>query len=310
MASIGGSVYSVSVNGVVSLVHAGDAGSVWDFEQMQDSTGADYIWFTNRVNSAFKWDGINPATQWMNLPNGSMVRVWKNRMCISGVSSFPQRLFFSDIGNPEAPTGGYGNNWIDFRTSDDDLDPITWLEVLDEDLIVFKKRSVWQVFNSATFENRRIGSPGCEGQFQSCELEGRVYYWSRIGMYSTDGISVRFEGENVEPWIQSKLNFAAIDKVRLCAARDRRVFAAVPAEGSFENNYVLEMIPHMRRQRGDGRTTSPWMVHDYKASSLCTFRPNDVDGLFAGASDTNKIHQLFIGSTDDGNTISSFWFGA
>jgi hypothetical protein len=49
------------------------------------------------------------------------------------------------------------------------------------------------------------------------------------------------------------------------------------------------------------------MFHDLPVESMCTFRPVNTDLIYAGASDTNKIHRLFDGLNDEGVAISAFW---
>lgn len=310
LASIDGDIYTIGTTGVYGLVFNGAASTIWSFEQGQDASNNDLLWCMNGSDNPKKIDTSAAVADWANTPpNGTMLRMWKNRMCIAGTTAFPQRLYYSDIGNPESPAATYGTNFIDIKTTDDDLDPITWLEVIGDYLIVFKKQSVWQIFDSNSFANQRLGTPGCEGRFMSCVSEGRCYFFHRSGVWSTSGTdSPVFESESIEPYITENLNYTQISKVRMASSRDRRVFVALPFGASTHNSNLLELVPYLRRARREGGRASngAWTVHDYNVSSLCTFRPVFVDTLI-GADTTSGLMTLFNGANDNGATIEAWW---
>jgi hypothetical protein len=229
-------------------------------------------------------------------------------------------LFFSDIANPESPASTYGTNWIDIKSAEDDTDPITWLDVVQDTLIVFKKRSVWAVFDPVNFSNRRIGSPGCEDRFQSVELYGVLFYLCRDGIYSVDPNTYpEYESRNLGPIFQGVgnpvgiINPAAWSTARLAASRDRRLFVALPIGSSTVNNLLLEGVPDLRGiTHVSGRRITgdmPWMPHDFPCASLATFRSVNTDDLVAGDSGAAELHKLFSGTNDDGAAITSYWMG-
>lgn len=310
MMSINGTIYSCSTGGVLTSIFAGTAGTIWSFEQAQDSTNVDFLWCLNGVDTPQKISTGGVASTWGGGPPvGSMQRLWKNRMCVAGRASFPQRLYYSDIGNPELPVTQYGTNFIDIKTTDDDEDPITWLEVIGDHLIVFKKQSVWQVFDSNSFANQRLGGPGCEGRFMSSVNEGRCYFFHRSGVWSTGGAdSPVYESEAIENFITDNLNYGEIARVRVASSRDRRVFVALPFLDSDQNNRVLELVPYLRRARREGARASngAWTAHDYNVSCMATFRPVDTD-LLMGADTVSGVMRLFTGLNDNGTAIDAWW---
>lgn len=309
--SIDGDIYSCDTGGVLTSRFDGTAGKVWCFEAMQDSAGADYLWAMNGTDTPKKFTTGFVASDWADSPpNGTMIRVWRNRMIVSGVAANPQRLFYSNTGDPESPAASFGDNWIDIRTSDDDLDPITWLEILGDTLLVFKKRSVYAIYDPVSFSFRRIGSPGCEDRFQSAVVGGNAYFFARDGVYATQGINVSYESDAINNWFPDHLNFAHLSKARMAASRDRRLYLAVPTEASY-NDRLLELLPDLRaRIRPQGRpviTSGPWVIHDLPVASMATFRPVNVDVLIGADANASKLHTLFEGTDDDGVAISSFW---
>jgi hypothetical protein len=308
--SIDGDIYSCDTSGVLTLLFNGGPGSTWAFEQAEDVSSVDTLWCLDGSN-AKRITSAGVVSNWGGAPpTGTMMRLWKNRMCVAGLSTFPQRLFYSDIANPELPnTGHWGTNFIDIKTTDDDEDPITWLEVIGDYLLVFKKQSIWQVYDSNSFANQRLGGPGCEGRFMSCVSEGRCYYFHRSGVWSTSGSDTPvYEAEAIENYITDNLNHVHIEKARVTASRDRRIFVALPFGAATSNNRLLELVPYLRRSRREGARASngAWTVHDYQVSTLATFRPQDVDVLIAGDT-TEGLMQLFDGINDDGVAIEARW---
>lgn len=317
MASINGSVYSVSTGGALTLRFAGTVGTVWSFAQFVDSTGADKIYMQNGVDAPQKWDGVTGSTvAWTatvgSIPNGGILFVWRNRLCVSGVAVTSQRLFLSQFGDADAATAAY--TFLDMRGPDDEMDAITNLNVLGDRLYVFKNRSVWVIADPATLANRRLGQPGCTGRFQSDVCEDKLYWFNEQGLWSTGGVAVALETGSITNYFPANLNFAQISKVRVLATRDSypRILLALPVNGSAVNNVLLELVPHINFRRIGGRRyllLPAFMVHSLDCASLCNYKPASQWGIFAGATAANKIHQLFVPgvTTDDGNTIVAHW---
>ena len=314
LASIDGDIYSMTPDSgsrVLTQRFNGTSGKTWDIETATDGSGNDRAWFLNGTDAAQKWDGATGTTSaWANSPpNGTMLRVWKNRMCIAGVAANPQRLFFSDIGNPEAPSAAYGTNWVDIKSTEDDLDPITWFEVLSDFLIIFKRQSVWAVFDSTTFSNRRIGSPGCEGRFQSVETQGRVWFLNRQGIWTTDGEEAPDIQSSLLSPLFSQMPAAQVSKARMGTTPGGSVLTAIPVGAVTANNRVIEINPQGHKMSDGAR---PAFIHDYPVSSFATFRPSvggieQADSTVAGDSGATKLHTLFSGLSDDGVAINSYW---
>lgn len=308
--SIDGDIYTATTAGALTSRFDGTAGTVWCFEQATAATGTQFLWAMNGTDNNKAISTALAVADWGGTPpKGTMMRLWKDRMIVSGVAAFPQRVFFSDKANPETPTAGsYGPNWFDVKSTDDDLDPVTWMELLGDLLLIFKRRSVFAIADPVTMSWRRLGAPGCEDRFQSCVVDGRCYFLNRTGVWSTDGIRAPiFDMDPVEPTWTGNVNYAQLSKARVFPSRDRRVFVAFPHASNTNNSRLLECIPWLRQKRESGRTDPSWMLHDLPIASACTFRPANNDVLIGGAGDTNKLHTIFSGLNDDGVAISAYW---
>lgn len=304
--SIDGSIYRSTAGGTLILLVAGTPGSVWDFESAVDSGNAPTLWAINGVDTPRQITSAFSVSNWTAnpaLPNGTMCLVWKNRMVvISG-----QRLHFSDIGDPESfPI----NNFVDIKATEDDRDEITWLDLVGDYLIIFKKRSTWRVYDGNTFGNARVGEQGCEDRFQSTRANNRVYFFNRRGLWSTTGVSApRYESGPVEQYLLERINPAALDQVRVFS-NGRRVYLAFPSS-SEGNDRLLEQCLDLEKSI-EGATDldfAPWLAHDLPVSSATSFRPAATEVLIAGAANEAKLHHIFDPSTknDDGIAIDSYW---
>jgi hypothetical protein len=177
---------------------AGGPDRIWYFEQASDSANTQYIWALNGVDTPQKmlvssgavsaWGGTPPA--------GSFHKVWKTLMVVAGVAAQPQRLYYSQPNNPELWTSPGG--FIDIKSTDDEDDSIVALDVIGENLVVFKQNSVWVVFDPVSFDNRRLSDVGCVNRFAHCTVGDSVFWVSPSGVFSTNGDDVRSESKNID----------------------------------------------------------------------------------------------------------------
>lgn len=188
-----GSVDRIVQSTGVSTNFAGtDVIAVPDVAISQDSALTDYFAYVLRpkgsatVQAKFNLTSGVGVTWPGTPPLGTCLISWKTMMVIGQGS----RLRFSTQGNPDSWPA---NNFIDIKTLDDALDDIVGFEIMGENLMVFKKRSTWIVFDPVTFDNRRLFSVGILNRNCSTRLDDRVYWGSPEGFYSTDGDTLKYE---------------------------------------------------------------------------------------------------------------------
>jgi hypothetical protein len=216
-------------------------------------------------------------------------------MCIAGVAGQPQRLYYSTIANPESWPA---NNFIDIKSTDDERDGITALEVIGENLLVFKERSVWLVFDPVSFENRRIADIGCVGRGATArslneEIE-KVYWVSPKGVYSTDGDDVRHESKMIQPrftdsslaWGQYLYGFK--EYTRLCMLHDGKLYLYNwPGMGQqFDNIFFMDT----KYKRQDGQ--HPWFRHINVMAKICAMAP--LQGRFHNINNSEYHGQIAV----------------
>lgn len=317
--SINGTIYFCTAGGVLTSIFAGTAGTTWAFVDNEDAAGTPLLWAMNGVDAPKKITAAGSVSSWTNAPpNGTILAVWKNRMVVSGVGTNPQRVFFSNIGDPENPATAYGTQWKDIRYTEDDMDQVTGLMVFADWLLAFKRNSIEGLTNAAPpWDSSKLTSIGMESRFQCTICEDKAYFFNRTGIWSlsTQG-AISEESSALSPiWTETTaphtLNYTQLGKVRLITSPKNRVLCALPLDGSATNNYMIELIPHLNFRRLGGRhyvLLPACMIHDYHISSFTKLRLTGSDVIVAGASDALKLHTLFSGVNDDGATINSFLF--
>lgn len=305
MCSIDGDIYSSDTAGALTSRVTGTDGAHWMMEDMQDSTGTQFLWACNGVDAPRRISTAFAVTNWTAMVDTDtdyhIIRVWRNRMV--AVKKNSNRVYISAIGNPES----FGAlDFIDVKASDDDNDWITWMEVLGDNLIVFKKTSVWSMYAEPPAPAiRQVGGPGCEDRFQSSIVEGRCYFWNRTGLWSTDGQEEpTYEMGPIENYIKEQANHSRHNQVRVFPGKDRRVFVSLCSISATENDTLLELVPYLNSGERDG---GPWLKHDLKVMGACTFRSGNVDKLVGGTSNAVGICNLFEGTNDEGVAIRSYW---
>lgn len=318
IASAGGRIYRISATGVPTELFIGTAGTIWNFEQATDGTGAPYMWCMNGTDTPQKIDAAGAIAVWANNPpNGTIMRLWRNRMVVAGHSAHPQRLFFSFIGDPEKgddtnPTDAeYGTNWLDIKGTEEDLEPVVALEVFGDDLYGFKRKSIWAVNNSnSPWDNQRITvGLGCADRYQTCVLQDKMYFFNNSGIWSLSAgtLQLKEESDNVKPLWTTRVNHSQLSKARMMALPNNRIACALPLDSSENNNYMLELIPGLSYKRVGLRRSillPSVCPHDYKIHAFCPFRPGDQDVVIAADHEGN-MHQLFNGINDDGVAIEA-----
>ena len=320
MASMNGAIYSFSTAGVATLLYTGTAGKIWSFATMPDASGADKVWCMNGTDAPQKWDGVAVNTSaWAGTPpNGTVLKVWKNKMCVSGVSAHPNIVYLSPGTltvplDPENTTGnGYGS--LILSSQDDEAENVTELNIFKDWLFVFKARSVYYVTDPGTLSNKRIGGPGCYSRFQSavCETEDKLYFFNEQGIWSTQGAAVAYEAGSINNWFPQNLNMGALAKVRMICTQDSypRILLSMPTGTSASNNYLMECLPLMNFRRIGGRRyllLPAFMPHTFSIDSMANFEVNNVWQVVGAGGGVAKLYQYFMGNSDDGNSISAYW---
>lgn len=275
--------------GLVTNVYSpGGSEPEWDFLQALDSGGTPYVWCLNGSSSPRK---MNAATSTVSAwggtpPNGKVHRIWKTLMVIAGVAAQPQRLYYSQPNNPELWTSPGG--FIDIKSTDDENEAIVALEVIGENLLVFKTNSVWLVYDPVSFDNRRISGIGCVNRLAVCRVGETVWWCGRQGVYSTDGDDVKLESQKIEPLFLFNPTFpqsfemtgffwSQAQWTRMISTYDDRVILwsayADSLHTSEAYNYKLVCDTKIK-----GHPWTRWSLDTTRALVSLSYKPHNVNG--------------------------------
>lgn len=263
MSTVDGDIYTANVGlnpGTVTSVFTSAGTQEWDFQQAQDSTNNQWVWMLNGSDPAKKMNMGGLVSAWAGTPPaGKILCEWKNRMMISGVAVQPQRLYYSDIANPESWPA---NNFIDIKSVDDEVDDILGLHVIGENLLVLKRNSVWVIFDPVSFDNRRIAPVGVLNRACITDWSDRVFWASPSGIYSTDGDTIVEEGVKIRPVLQNLGAWAAAHSKMITTHENTLMF--IPWGNSNPWNGVW--VCYLQLTRRDGQ--HPWVYHGGNSSRM------------------------------------------
>lgn len=315
-----GNVWSAPSNtGVLTQRRVGTAGDhlhPWSFEVMRELAGGERVFMVNGIDTPQMWDGVTATT--VAWPGGTppagctWIKLWKNRTVAGGNAAFPERVYYSDIGNPSLPNP---YNFVDLRSGKDNQNDVTsWAEVTGDNLIVFKPGSTWVIYDSNTFANRRLGAVGCPHAFMSVEFRDRVYFMSPMGLYSTNGE----EPPVAEP---RKLTFLSLETKLLDTKGTRvvmdhfqeRILILVP-EVDFPplpSSYkcIAYYPPNTRNNPHKEGTYFSFFLTPKMSAITFIKLGNDPTGneLVLGEIGNGRLWQGFSGATDGGFSFNSAW---
>jgi len=264
---------------------------------MYFETANNQVYMTNGVDTVQRYDG-NSVVDDTAVPKGTIIKYYKNKLFIAGVSGSPARLYFSAEG--DASTFDTVNDIRDVNANDGES--IVGLESLFNQLVIFKERSVWSL-EGDTDDNFIItsrNSPvGCASQRSIQKVirglmflanDGQVYLYQDL----VDPIPI----SRPIPTTMAGIN---LDQSNLAAAAyfDNKYRLSVPNGTNAYNNLVLvydELNDAWTTQ--EGIDASVWLV----------YRSGVRDELYFGESDADSIiYKAEQGSTDNGAAIDMDW---
>ncbi len=206
-------------------------------------------YFTNGLNVPVKWTGTGNATtvpQPVNVTKPKYIRQFNNYMFIGNVfvSGVLQssRIYWSDLRTTSSWTA---TQFIDI--SKDDGQQITGLRVLSDRLVVFKERSIYNVFFSGDVDipfilpgGGKSNSPvGCVAPFSIQEIENGLIFLSLDGFYYYDGNNAYKVSDRINATLLG-YNTTRFSQAVSCKQLSKsRYFCSLPGPSATNNNKVI-----------------------------------------------------------------------
>src|SRR5258708_15381943 len=133
------------------------------------------------------WDGTTYTKNRFGFPLGKYLKWFHNYLFVANTSSNPNRLFWSNLGDP---TTFAGANFVDINPGDSDQ--ILGLALIQDELLVFKRNTIWSItgFSGSSFSAQTIAAQNTNGRlfgygtvapFSIVPIGNDIYYLSMLG---------------------------------------------------------------------------------------------------------------------------------
>ncbi len=247
-------------------------------------------------------------------PLGNILGVFENSLLISGVTSFPQDIYYSLPDSPEQFSPIYF-----LREENERGDPVTGFGVANDRLIAFTLNSIYRHDTLPRITDPGFGIGTASRQevtkdhgsvakrtivnFGVGQPSNRLFYLSTRGPSMTDGYTTTPLGPDLN-WDQSIVNFAQISNaVAVNFPKYQQIRLFVPSASSTTNDicFVYHYAPaHVKESTGVGKWTGP--LHVRCAAAAVAYESNTETRLYV--ADTNTTGRVYLedtGTTDAQN---------
>ena len=249
------------------------------------------VYFFDGTNTVVKVNSSGTLSTVAAIPIGTTANWFHNMLFVTGVSSLPNRVRISNLGDPEDFSGGTQAT-IDVNPNDGDY--IVGFGTLGDELLVFKSQRVWSLTGFSTSAltlsdlNERITGFGTIARRSIVNTGNDVLYLSFQGdvphirsikrtQYSTSLVDGGIVSENIETTMRA-FNKSALD---LCAAAfdGRHAWFAIANAAATTNNKVI-MYDTVNKSwvRHSGINASCWDVFSIGSQVQLYFGEASADG--------------------------------
>ncbi len=291
-------------NVLYTFANGGADAAQYDFQQLKLGS-TEYLVIANGLSQMAKWNGTDAAAAFGSAAGLSdlpvnFIELYFNRLFAAGNPAFPCRLYWS-----KAP--GDTRTLEDWSSADEsenvsgghvevgtDSDPITGLVALSNQLLIFKRDSLYRLLGDrpANYRICPVNAAMRQPVHTAMARYGdALYFLTDGGMYYYDGQTVH-RLQNADK-VRAFLNAADLTMTQAAACKDKLYFA-VKEHGSSPCNDAL-------------------LVYDPGQGSYMVRRGFLVRGLYAVAGvlyiiDGNgRVCRFNEGETYDGVRIEAYW---
>lgn len=329
VAAGGGSLYSIAANGTVTTIGSGfNATARWSVVQAPtsiDVTGQGPVYLTNGTDAPQYWTGTGAVKAWTGqndaehyatspyVPKGQWMIFAGNRIWMTGISSDPSAVWFSDIVST-GESGGQGDpsswpktNFVRLDSSDGQA--ITGIGTVGPYIVVFKERKTWVITDLNTGANRRLADTiGCVSHRSIVETAmGTFFLTADQGVYLTDGSHLKEMSYSVRPTI---LGVTSSQRQNAAGAYfNNHYYLSFASGGASSNNRTLDYDVQLKS----------WWLHDLAGNEWVIWEPGGETCLYACTPGVFKgVVQAFVPDiyTDAGSNyagahgLSAYWLSA
>lgn len=295
--------------------------------------------FVQAKGDMYIWNGVDAARKLSTLTltaptttiSGGFAIYYSSRQIASGVATQPNRIYISnstDMSDFTVATGGTAPqpdnstdapgastfagtpgpteaNIIDINK--DDGDKITGLAKFQENLIIFKERSVWQLnFDSSGVPTVQqvSGTIGAVSHKSIDGVDNDVFFLSRNGYYK----------------LGSQANYVNEIRTNELSARIHPVIDAItpanlPKTASLFSGYIFRSSISSGGTTTNNKTITydkrydAWSILSGENANAYTefIDSNNIKHLYYAADDEAQVYEIDTGYSDNGVAVNSYW---
>jgi len=209
------------------------------------------LYMTNGNDVPFLWDGANntglaAAEIPTNLTKAKYVELFNNYLFLGNITlsggTHTSRIYWSNLKDSKTWTA---TDFID--VSRDDGQQIQGLQVLSDRLVVFKDRSIYNVFFTGDVDvpfilpggGKSNSAVGCAAPFSIQEVDNGLVFLAQDGFYFYDGMNSFKISDKITATLDTMNILKYSNAVSLVQKSKNRYWCALTASGSSENDKVV-----------------------------------------------------------------------
>jgi len=275
-------------------------------------TFKDLFIFVNGSDSPQKIDEDTGSELGGSPPVTNYIALHKNYLFLSGNSTYPSRVYYSELDDPET----WGANDF-FDVNPDDGDKIIGLAVTLDSLVIFKEYNIYILYGDTPTYTEGLTlwrvkkasvSTGSASQGSISNWNRNLIYLSRnegVQLFGGGVTSDEVEFDSMTSALLSKditptiggLNESRFNQVE-GVIFDYKYILSVPNGSSTTNN--LNLVYDFRK--------NGWSLWNIPANCWCVYRSSGVDYLYFGSTSTGKIYRYTPTTySDNGTAINAYY---
>lgn len=263
----------------------------------------DLMLATDNTNTPFKWTGTSNGAV-MTVPTGlsraKFVKNFQNYAFLANVTvsgtAYPSRFYWSTIKDPDTWDSA---NFIDVTPNDGQ--EITGFKVLGDRLVVFKNRSIYNVFFTGDADipfvvYKSNSSIGCASHWSIQEIDNGLVFLSFDGLYFYDGNNSYKISDRITSTLLSYVTAYFVDTVSMVQRYKNRYWLGITGTGTTHNKVIVWDYFH----------NSFSLYTGINAASMCTFYVSGTDERPYFGDYNGFIYRADTGTDDyPANTVTA-----
>jgi len=310
-------LYSVDAAKTVTQIASGlTAGRRWQWVTAPTNGGQGPLFGTNGAELRYSNGTLAGTGAWTaaagTLPVGQYLAYVQNRTLMAGMASYTtsdpaSTVVASNIGSARDWTIGANQGWA-VMLDPGDGDVITGVAGAGMQVVVFKRRKVYVIYDLNTGANRRVtDKTGAVAPRSVIETPYGTFFLSENqGVCRTNGSQIDRVSDKVLPLFS--LTPAAMRSQAVAAYFNDHLYLAISTASSTQNDTLLDF---------DLKANS-WWVHSLAFQDVVPWDPGSGQALYGARSGQANVQQLFVPNLtqDDvpaaggaGTNFSTYWQG-